>query len=58
MTPEEEREAIEKYFQSLETGDAGKLLSKIIDKHNARVDSTGIKKKVSEDDNDKNDETE
>ncbi len=57
MTPEEEKEAVEKYFQVLETGEAGKLLSKIVDKHNSRVDSTGIKKKVS-DDNDASNETE
>jgi hypothetical protein len=60
MSPEEEKEAVEKYFQTLETGEAGKLLSKIVDKHNDRVDSTGIKKTIQEskDDNDSTDEAE
>jgi hypothetical protein len=58
MSPEEEKEAVEKYFQTLETGEAGKLLSKIVDKHNDRVDSTGIKKELRDGDNDQNDEAE
>jgi hypothetical protein len=58
MSPEEEKEAVEKYFQTLETGEAGKLLSKIVDKHNDRVDSTGIKKEVRDGDSDQNDEAE
>lgn len=57
MTPEEEMEAVEKYFQALDTGVAGKLLSKIVDKHNERIDTYGIKKEV-RDDNDASNETE
>lgn len=54
MSVEEEKEAVAKYFQTLETGEAGKLLSKIVDKHNERVDATGISKQIrsENDDND------